>query len=147
MIEKPSLKIYRNWRKEIGGQEEIYTNNQASDILIKARSNNLKLNDRNRFWSEDTKCDTCGAEKEDLGHFVLWCPTYWLQRGKSVRLQQPYIENEESVIGNYLFDKENIEEAKRTIHTFWKIREKKRKERRKQTQTVIRKGKHQGVPL
>ena len=76
--EKSSLKIYRKWRKEIGEQEKIYTNNQASDILFKARSNNLELNNRKRFWNEDIKCDMCGAEKGDLGHFLLWCPTYCL---------------------------------------------------------------------
>ncbi len=51
-----------------------------------------------------------------------------LERRKSERLQQPYPEEEEDVIGRYLFENEGIEETKRTLHTFWKIKEKKMKE-------------------
>lgn len=36
----------------------------------------MNLNDRKRFNGEETKCDMCGAEKEDLKHFILWCPEY-----------------------------------------------------------------------
>ncbi len=89
------------WRREIGGQEEIYNNDQASVILFKSRTNNLRLNDRKRFWNEPTTCDLCGAEKEDLRHFMLWCPAYTQERRKSERLQQPYPEEEEDVIGRY----------------------------------------------
>ncbi len=55
MNEKSSLKIYRKWRTEIGGQEKIYDNRQASEILFKCRTNTLKLKDRNRFRNEETK--------------------------------------------------------------------------------------------
>ncbi len=103
MNEKSSLKIYRKWRKEIGGQEEIYNNDQASEILFKSRTNNLRLNDRKRFWNELTTCDMCGAEREDLKHFLLWCPTYTQERRKSERLQQPYPEEEEDVIGEKMY--------------------------------------------
>ncbi len=40
----------------------------------------------------------------------------------------PYPEEEEDVSGRYLFDNECIAETDRTLHTFWKIREKKMKE-------------------
>ncbi len=83
----------------------MYTNDQDSVILFKARTNNLNLNDRKRYWGEDTKCDMCGAEKKDLRHFLLWCPTYSDERRKSPRLQQPYKENEDDIIGQYLFEK------------------------------------------
>ncbi len=117
MNEKTSLKIYiyRKWRKEIGGQEEVYSNSQASEILFKARTNNLNLNDRKRFWGEDTKCDMCRADKEDLKHFLLWCPAYTEIRGKITWLQQPYIED---IIGNYLFENIYIEETKKEIYKF-----------------------------
>ena len=129
MNEKSSLKIYREWRKEMGGQEEVYNNDQASEILFKCRTNNLRLNDRKRFWNEETACELCGEGNEDLKHFLLWCPEYREERKRSVRLQQPYIENEENIIGEYLFQNENIEVTKRTIQHFWNIREKKRKEK------------------
>ncbi len=60
---------------------------------------------------------------------MLWCPAYTQERRKSERLQQPYTEEDDDVIGQYLFDNKLIEETKRTLHTFWKIREKKMKEK------------------
>ncbi len=105
----------------------VYNNDQASEILFKSRTNNLRLNDRRRFWNEPTTCDMCGAELEDLRHFMLWCPAYAQERVKSERLQQPYSEEEEDIIGQYLFENKLIEEAKRTLQAFWKVREKKMK--------------------
>ena len=101
---------------------EIYDNRQASEILFKCRTNTLKLKDRNRFTNEETKCELCGNEKEDLKHFLLWCPAYSEVRQKNIKLQQPYQE-EENTIGELLFGS-NIEETKETVHKFWKIREK-----------------------
>ncbi len=40
-----------------------------------------------------------------------------------------YTEEEDDVIGQYLFDNKLIEQTKRTLHTVWKIREKKMKEK------------------
>ncbi len=42
-----------------------------------------------------------------------------------------YTEEDDNVIGQYLFDNKLIEQTKRTlhVHTFWKIREKKMKEK------------------
>ena len=59
---------------------------------------------------------------------MLWCPVYLEKRRKCPRLQQPYIENEQKIIGQFLFKNENIKETKEIIKTFWKITEKKRKE-------------------
>ncbi len=50
------------------------------------------LNDRKLLWNESTVCDMCGAEREDLKPFMLWCPAYTQERRKSERLQQPYPE-------------------------------------------------------
>ncbi len=99
MSDKSSVKIYRKWRRAIGGQEEIYNNDQASVILFKSRTNNLRLNDRKRFWDGSTIWDLCGSEREDLKHFMLWCPANTQERRKSERLQQPYPEEEDNVIG------------------------------------------------
>ena len=110
-----------------GGQERVYDNRQASIVLFKCRTNTLNLNERKRHMGESTKCDLCEEEKEDLKHFILWCPAYEEERRKSDRLQQPYQEDEEELLGSYLFTNENIEETKERILVFWKIREKKRK--------------------
>ncbi len=74
----------------------------------RARTNNLNLNDRKRFRGEETKCDMCGADNEDLKHFLLWCPAYREERRKFTRLQQPYVEDEEDIIGKYLFENRYI---------------------------------------
>ncbi len=84
----------------------------------------MRLNDRNRFGGDETKCDMCGAHKEDLRHFLLWCPAYCEERGKITRLQQLYKDDDEDIIGNYLFQKRNIEETKKEIYRFWLMREK-----------------------
>ncbi len=94
----------------------MHTNNQASEILFKARTNNLNLNERKRFRGEDTKCDMCGADNEDLKHFLLWCPAYREESAKITRLQQPYVEDEEDIIGKYLFVNRYTEETKREIY-------------------------------
>ncbi len=70
----------------------------------------------------------CGEGKEELKHFLFLCPAYEEERRQNFCLQQPYEEEEEFTIGKFLFDKENVHEAKITILQFWKIREKKRKE-------------------
>ncbi len=74
---------------------------------------------------EETKCDMCGADNEDLKHFLLWCPAYGEERGKIIQLKQPYIE-EDDIVGKYLFENGYIEKTKREIYKFWTIREKKR---------------------
>ncbi len=99
------MKIYKEWKNEIGGQEKVYDNRPASEILFKCRTNNLKLKDRKRFQGEETKCDICDAEKEDLNHFSLWCPELNEERIKCTKLQRPYIENQENIIGDLLFNK------------------------------------------
>ncbi|XP_050714164.1 uncharacterized protein LOC126997158 [Eriocheir sinensis] len=131
MNEKASLKIYRKWRQELGGQEEVYTNNQASEVLFRCRTNNMQLKDRNRHRQEETKCDMCEAEHEDLRHFLLWCPACAEERAKCVRLQQPYEEEEDDTIGKFLFENEHTEQTKTTVHKFWTIREKRMKEKGK----------------
>ncbi len=43
----------------------------------------------------------CGAEREDLKHFMLWSTAYTQEGMESEGLQQPYPE-EDDVIGKYL---------------------------------------------
>ena len=125
---KRSLEIYRKFKTKIQGEEKIYDNTPASVIYYRARINNLQLNNRNRHTGGEVKCELCSAEIEDLQHFLQWCPAYGEVRKTEIRLQQPYEEEENSVIGRLLFAEENWERAKETIYRMWKIREKKLKE-------------------
>lgn len=126
--EKSSLRLYKLWRKELGGQESVYDNREASVILFKARSNNLNLGDRKRFSNQSTECLMCGDNLEDLKHFLLYCPAYDQERGKTMILQRPYQEDEEEILGKLLFEKKTTEETKTMIHRFWLIRKEKVKE-------------------
>jgi hypothetical protein len=75
-------------------------------------------------------CDLCGSEREDLDHFLLWCPAYITERSKQPLLQQPYVEDRKDTIGSFLFLEENVETAKETIQIFWRLRGKLIKSRK-----------------
>ncbi len=57
----------------------------------------------------------CGAEREDLKHFVTWCTEYNQERIKHPKLQRPYRENEDWIIGDLFFDNNDIEITKETL--------------------------------
>ncbi len=130
MNEKTSLKIYREWRQEKRRSRGSVIKNSyyGSQLLFKCQTNNLQLNDINRFRGKETACDVCGAEREDLTHY--WCLGHCEVRGKSVKPQQPYIQEEEELVGRFLFENRDIQETKRETTSFWKIREKIREEER-----------------
>ena len=86
---KTTLQIYQ---KNVG-DEEIYDNRPSSNILNKARTNTLQLNDRNRHTNKEINCMVCDKdEKEDIYHFMLHCTAYKEEQSHSTHLQQPYIE-------------------------------------------------------
>ena len=126
---KSSLVIYRNFKTEIKGEVKLYDNTEASAIFYRCRSNNLKLNDRNRFTGGDVGCVLCGAEVENIIHFLMWCPEIKEERSKEPALQQPYISDENMVVGNLLFNQENLEPTKKNIYNMWRTRNRKIKER------------------
>ena len=95
---------------------------------VGAKSQLEGLDNKNRHIGGEVKCDLCSAELEDLHHFILWCPGYLEERRKEPRLQQPYEEDEDKIIGNVLFAQENWEGPKEVIYRMWKAREKKRKQ-------------------
>ncbi len=104
------------------------TTPESSKTLFKCRTNNLPLNDRKRFKGEEEKRDMCGAEREDLKHFVMWCPEYNQERIEHPKLRRPYRENEDWITGDLLFDNNDIEITKEILHAFWKKKERRNKE-------------------
>ncbi len=52
-----------------------------------------------------------------------------------LRLLQ-YIQEEEEIVGRFLFDNRDIQESKKVITSFWKIREKIRKEKERNRQVM-----------
>ncbi len=71
----------------------------------------------------NTACELCAEENKNLEHFLLWCHEYQRERNENKKLQRPFEEDTEKVIGELLFE-ENIEKAKETVYNMWK---KKRK--------------------
>ena len=121
---KSTLAIYKQWKLTIE-EDEIYDNRPSSIILYRARANCLTLNDRKRFTNEDATCDLCRQNEENLTHFILHCKEYTDTRKNICELQQPYIEDTDKIVGNFLFGKENIETKKLELYKMWRNRERK----------------------
>ncbi len=105
----------------------MITHVPASVIVFRARSNCLDLRDRKRYIGVDTKCIICEAETENLEHFLLDCSGYSEIRTSTNKLQQPYKENRNEIIGNLLFEldnKEEVDQTKEMIYRMWKTRKK-----------------------
>ncbi len=96
--------------------------------MYKARANCFPLNDRKRRENQETICKFCDAEKEDLKHFLLICPEYKNEKKNITELQQPYEENTDNTIGNFLFDTTRLQEKKEALHRLWTARERKNRE-------------------
>ena len=71
MESKSTLYLYRN--KVNIGDQELYENGWDSVILMRCRTNTLKLNWRARFAGGDVTCGMSGGVEENLEHFLLRC--------------------------------------------------------------------------
>ena len=69
---------------------------------------------------------------ETIEHFILDCTTYNSEREQFIELQQPYNENKDKVIGQFLFSKVNLEKKKEGLFQMWKKRERQLKTLRRQ---------------
>ena len=112
---KKSIEIYCRFKNKI--QEVTYYNENKSLFMFRLRTNTVNLNDRKRHSNEDTKCNLCGHSMEDLIHFLLHCPKLEEERKKITYWQRPRIENESTLIGQLLFNEENIEE--KILFSMW----------------------------
>lgn len=124
---KTSISMYRHRKKEIM-EESIYDNTPASTILFRARTNTLPLNDRRRHTKGSTECELCKAEVEDIRHVLLFCPALKDIRSNITALQQPYPEDTDKVMEDFLFDKDSlqdIEKRKNDLYQLWRHRNKK----------------------
>ena len=118
---KKTLETYRKHKIEIKTETSMYDNTIESDILFQVRTNTLNLGWRKKHKNEDTTCQMCKIEEEDLQHFLLYCPELQRHRNSCTYLQQPYNSNILETI--MLFNshaKQN--EIKRTILQMWNHR-------------------------
>ena len=88
MKEKRSLKIYREFKKEIK-EEKYYDNRESSKYLFLARSNTLPLNIKRKYTGGDTKCKLCNTENEDLVHFLINCKKLEHKRNREIMQKNP----------------------------------------------------------
>ena len=124
MEQKKTLGIYRANKKTI--KEEVYYNEKKHEIWFRAKSNCLDLRDRAR---EDSKeCKMCGNGSEDLGHFMLHCQRLNKERISRVELQRPINMNEDSILGNFFFDGNNLHEKIDAVYKMWNKRSRTLKE-------------------
>ena len=124
---KSSLGLYKGWKKDMK-EEQIYDNRKASEILYRARSNSLMLEDRSRHSGGRITCRICDQGTENLTHFILECEGLIEERGRAKTLQRPHPEDQDEVLGAFLFDQETLEENKVTLYDMWKKRRKILKE-------------------
>ena len=71
MESRATLRLYRN---KVGICEEgIYRNVFGSVLMLRCRTNTLKLRWRDGFYCSAVDYLLCGAEKETVDHFVMIC--------------------------------------------------------------------------
>ena len=118
-----TLSLYREYKKEIK-EENIYDNRESSRVLFWARSNTLKLNDRNRHQPGGVVgCELCGEDREDQMHFILKCRRLEYRRNKRV-IEKLKGESDREMLGNILFQAkgEDLEEIKNMLKKMWEAR-------------------------
>lgn len=113
MNKKENLCICRKWRTELRDQEKVYNNRSSSVLLFKCRTNNLSLNDRNRFKGQEKMCDLSDNDKGDLINFILWYPA--CVKTEMLKATTTYEEDEKNITLKFLFNVELVRETKEII--------------------------------
>ncbi len=129
---KTSLSIYRQCKETIQ-EEEIYDNYPSSATLFKARSNTLQLSDRNRH----TNGQSVNCVRLSWKILTILCcgaPSLQHLRQRAVELQQPYQEEEDYIIGRFLYEEARLKEKKEILNQMWNKRKKALEERKLQNE-------------
>ena len=120
LLTKTSLGIYRRKKREIK-DERIYSNDRASELLFRARSNTIDLNTDKRHRGESEICDLCERGTEDLRHFMLECCR--LEDKRDQQLMTKYWKaDKEEMIGDMLFDRKETERVGKMIEEMYRKR-------------------------
>ena len=106
MSNKSTLQIYRMYKKEVK-EEKWFRNGEKWSVMLKARSNTLKLRWREWATQENKKCGLCDGDVETLEHFLIICPKLQEERSKYVELQMPREENTNTTIATILLFRED----------------------------------------
>ena len=120
--ERPTLKLYRFFKREIKDEEKLFDNTFSSKILMEARSDSLELGWRKRFQGHDTLCGVCKLEEETNYHFLCKCPKLEQKR------RQINYDNDDDLLKKLLcfnkLDEQDIDKNKRILNEMWNERKK-----------------------
>jgi len=121
MEERSSLKIYRQFKKEM--KEEDFDGGMESSIWFAARTGSMRLACR-RWSGENEDCGMCGEGREDEEHFILECGRLEHIRWRVVELQRPRREEQDMTLGLFLFGAGcTVGDRRRVLSDMWSFRE------------------------
>ena len=134
MNNKSSLALYKDNKKQID-EVKWFRNGIKWNIMVKARTNTLKLGWRNWETEMEKKCEICEIENEDLKHFLLECTFLEKLRCQFIELQRPRNEDINELMARILlfgwkkerYQEEQIEYFVDMVFELWKERERLRK--------------------
>ena len=100
------MSFYRKYKNNIQDEQNLYDNSESSVILFRARTATLKLNQEKRHTNENPNCEICQeAPIEDFEHFLLDCRALNTTRRHIIGLQQPYKQDRNDIIAEFLLFK------------------------------------------
>ena len=99
-----------------------YDNSKESELLFRARSNTLGLNDFNRHKGGVTRCELCDADWEDIEHFMLECPKLSVCRDNALIREIGGPGTNRERLGKLLFCNNRIEDVKALLGKLWRER-------------------------
>ena len=118
---KTTLQIYRN-AKNIISEENWFRNGQKYNVMMKARSDTLKLAWREWVMESEKICKMCGLEVETLKHFLIECNELQSIRNNYIELQWPKIESaEENIKKMLLLSEDNERREEYYIDLLWEM--------------------------
>ena len=132
MMNKSTLSLYSQYKLNIE-EESWYINSFKHSIMMKVRSNSLKLNQRNWGFEQQKICSLCNEGIETLEHFILLCHKLQSSRNKYIELQKPFKEDNRKIIASVILLDKNREQSNEyyinMIYDLWLIRAKSLKEK------------------
>ena len=99
--EKSTLRLYGNFKRDIS-EESWFCNGWKYSLMMRARSDTLRLGWRVFGAAEAQFCKACRADVETLKHFVLECLPLEPTRTKCLVLQRPREEDEDKILASFL---------------------------------------------
>ena len=122
MEEKETLKWYKEGKRKIQ-YDQCYRNGLNSKLLARARTNTLKLEEvtQRRNREHDKTCRLCGAEEEDLKHFVLECPRLGGKRDRRLIEKWRDVDTDKQLT-NILFKEKNYTKLRQMLGAMWQFR-------------------------